>query len=134
MTSRRVRTVPGALTIFVVDDDPGLRSVIGELAEAAGDCRLWDTAATGEEALDRLARCDGDDRPDVVLLDVELPGIDGFAVARRQLAVDPATRIVLMSTHAADDLPPDAVSGGVLDFVSKVELSPSRLSSFRALL
>lgn len=126
-------TPPRELRLFVVDDDDGLRDAIGDLVAATGDCSVWGDAASGEEALERLAGGGDDDGPDVVLLDVELPGIDGIAVAERLLAADPSARIVLMSTHAREDLPAHAVSV-VARFVPKIELTPATLSSFRALL
>jgi DNA-binding NarL/FixJ family response regulator len=120
------------LTLFVVDDDDGLRAAIAEVVAATRDCSLWGAAASGEEALARFALCTGGDRPDVVLLDVELPGIDGFEVAARLAAIDSSVAIVLMSTHSRDDLPNDALAR-VARFVPKVELSPTTLSSLRNL-
>lgn len=124
--------MPRELSLFVVDDDAGLRDVISELAAVAGDCSVWGTASTGEEAIERLAACADTDRPDVVLLDVELPGIDGLDVADRLLDAECSTVVVLMSTHSRDDLPTPTVDR-VARFVPKIELSPAVLSSFRSL-
>lgn len=119
-----------ALSFFVVDDDAGVLQVLRELVAAATHCTLWGTAGSGEEALARLAEC-GDEAPDVVLLDVELPGIDGIDTARRHLAGHPLARIVLMSAHTLDDLPADLLAGGVTAFLHKSELSPKALADLR---
>jgi CheY-like chemotaxis protein len=94
------RRRPGARTILVVDDDDDVRSLIRAVVERRGYRVV--TAADGAEALDLIARA----APDLVLLDVDLPGADGPAVCRR-LKADPATRaipvlVLTVDTREAD--------------------------------
>jgi DNA-binding response OmpR family regulator len=84
--------------ILVVEDEGYLRGLIRLALERAG-FRVEDVA-DGEAALEAVAR----QRPDLILLDVDLPGIDGFAVCQR-LKQDPATRgiHILMLTAMSED-------------------------------
>jgi DNA-binding response OmpR family regulator len=85
-------------TILVVEDEDYLRGLIRLALERAG-YRVLDVA-DGEAALDAVAR----QRPDLILLDIALPGIDGFAVCQR-LKEDPATsgiRILMLTAMSED--------------------------------
>lgn len=66
-------------------------------------------------------------RPGVVLMDINLPGINGIEATRRILDTEPAARVVLLSTYAADDLPADAQSCGAAGYVRKDDLTPTAL-------
>lgn len=85
-------------TVLIVDDSADLRELL-RLTIERGPYRILE-AADGEEALAAVAA----DRPDLMLLDVELPKLDGFAVCRR-LKADAATRSIkiLMLTAAVQD-------------------------------
>jgi DNA-binding response OmpR family regulator len=85
-------------TILVVEDEDYLRGLIRLALERAG--YRVDDVADGEAALEAVAR----QRPDLILLDVDLPGIDGFAVCQR-LKADPSTAgiCILMLTAMAED-------------------------------
>jgi DNA-binding NarL/FixJ family response regulator len=105
-----------------VDDQAPFRRVARTLVRVAG-WRLVGEADSGEQAVALAAMT----RPDVVVMDIHLPGIDGIEATRRILAADPAVRVVLMSTYAADDLPSDAHACGAAAYVRKDDLSPARL-------
>src|SRR4051794_27269826 len=77
-------------------------------------------AETGEDAV-RLA---AELRPDVVLMDINLPGRNGIESTRDLLAVHPAAAVVLVSTYGAADLPPGAESSGAVGYLRKEELTP----------
>src|SRR5438093_5293135 len=102
MTSRPVDrpTLPGRDPggILVVEDEPYLRGLLRLALERAG-FRVRDVA-DGEAALEAVAR----QRPDLILLDIDLPGIDGFAVCQR-LKADPSTKgiRILMLTAMSED-------------------------------
>lgn len=111
--------------ILIVDDSPRFRATAAELLAAWG-FELFDVAADGPQALAAVAgRC-----PDGILLDVNLPGPDGFAVAASLAAACPAARIVLTSTDA-DCAPPQVMAtSAAAAFVPKQELA---LTNLRAL-
>jgi CheY-like chemotaxis protein len=104
-------------TILIVDDHPSFRAVARLLLESEGYDVVGE-APDGEEAL-RLA---AELAPDVVLLDLNMPGIDGFEVARR-LPAGPA--IVLVSSRDARDIGP--LEANVRGFIAKGELSGEAL-------
>jgi DNA-binding NarL/FixJ family response regulator len=115
-----------ATTVLVVDDHPGFRATARTLLEAEGFTVL-DEAADGTEALAKARAL----HPDVLLLDVQLPDLDGFEVARRLHSIGAAPAIVLVSSRDASDYG-DLIAGcGARGFVPKGELSGSAV---RALL
>ena len=81
----------GGSTVLVVDDEPGIRSAIRMILELEGYQVL--TAGTGEEALGQVARTP----PRVVLLDLTMPGLDGWQTHARLKDVAPALPVVFMS-------------------------------------
>ncbi len=99
--------------LLVVEDDDALRDILARRFEDAG--YAVDTAATGHDALAAVARA----VPDLVLLDVMLPGLDGLDVCRR-LRADHALLPILLLTARADEL--DRVVGlevGADDYITK---------------
>ncbi len=89
--------IPRRSRVLVADDTESVRSLFERLLSADGHDVV--SVADGRAALDAIQR----DRPDVILLDVEMPGIDGLEVCRR-LKADPATRLtpVVMVTGQTD--------------------------------
>jgi DNA-binding NarL/FixJ family response regulator len=81
-------------TLLLVDDHAAFRAHARVLLEAAGFIVVGE-AATGEEALTAVSRL----RPDIVLLDVVLPDLDGFAVCERLTGSEPGTTVVLTSSR-----------------------------------
>jgi DNA-binding NarL/FixJ family response regulator len=117
-----VQGVDMAFRILVVDDDPHFRHSADELLALLG-FELIGAAVDGEEAIAAAGRA----CPDGVLLDVNLPGGDGYAVAASLAAVCPAARIVLTSSDV-DDVPAAALTAcGATAFVPKTELATADL-------
>lgn len=85
-------------TILVVDDHPLNRELVADLLDSA-DCTVLQ-AEDGVGLIERVKR----EKPDLILLDLKLPGPDGFTLAR-QLKADPATRAVPIVALTADLLP-----------------------------
>ena len=77
----------------------------------------------GEDAVDRARSA----RPQLVLMDINLPGINGIEATRRIVEAAPDTVVVLMSTYTAEDLPADAGACGARRYVHKEDLSPDVL-------
>jgi DNA-binding NarL/FixJ family response regulator len=112
--------------VLVVDDHPAFRRVARALLARAG-LQVVGEAVDGASALAQAARL----RPDVVLLDVALPDIDGLAVcARLTAAAGPVPVVVLTSSR---DWSPDVVAAaGARAFVPKDRLSPDLLARVTA--
>ena len=107
---------PEFTSILVVEDDPGIRMVLEISLRSAGYAHVR-SAARGDEALEAAKR----QKPDLVLLDVMLPGLDGFAVCRgiRETPALAATRIVMLTARTQNE---DIVRGlecGADDYVTK---------------
>jgi CheY-like chemotaxis protein len=115
--------------ILIVDDSARFRATAPELLATWG-LELFDVAEDGPQALAAVARkC-----PDGILLDVNLPGPDGFAVAVSLAAACPMARIVLTSTDA-DCAPPQVVAtSAAVAFVPKQELATTDLRALFAAL
>jgi CheY-like chemotaxis protein len=113
--------------ILIVDDSARFRAAAAELLAGWG-FELFDVAADGPQALAAVAgRC-----PDGILLDVNLPGPDGFAVAASLAAACPAARIVLTSTDA-DCAPPQVIAtSAAMAFVPKQDLATTDLRALFA--
>lgn len=109
-------------TFLIVDDHPTFRATARALLEAEGFAVVGE-AADGAEALAKAAEL----RPDVVLLDVQLPDLDGFEVARRLAANGAESAVVLTSSRDRDDYGELIDDSGALGFVAKDELSGDAL-------
>jgi CheY-like chemotaxis protein len=110
-------------TVLVVDDNADFRDSARALLEAEGFAVVGE-AADGVEALATVRRV----RPEVVLLDIQLPDIDGFAVAE-QLASDPAPpAVVLISSRDASAYGARLTAARALGFIAKRDLSGSSLA------
>jgi DNA-binding NarL/FixJ family response regulator len=115
---------PVAWSVLIVDDHAGFRSSARALLEADGFDVLGE-AADGESAVEQARRL----RPQVVLLDVQLPGMDGFAVAE-SLAAEPAgPAVVLISSRSRGAYRRRLESTPARGFITKAEFSGECLSS-----
>ena len=83
------------IRVLIADDDPGMRLVMRKLVEKAEGCDLAGEAEDGEA----LLRLYDEQRPDVVLMDVEMPGMTGIECARAIQDRDPRTVIVFATAH-----------------------------------
>ena len=114
--------------VLIVDDQPPFRSVARIVVGLVGGWTVTAEAETGEDALSLAAST----HPEVVLMDINLPGINGIEATRRLLAAAPGTTVVLMSTYSADDLPADAADCGAVAYLRKEDLTPSALRALVA--
>jgi DNA-binding NarL/FixJ family response regulator len=114
--------------VLVVDDQAPFRSVAAAVVRRVRGWEVAGEAETGEEAVRLAAQL----APDVVLMDINLPGITGIEATRRIVAAVPDTAVVLVSTYGIDDLPHDARSCGAAGYVRKDDLTPRLLRDLLA--
>ena len=113
------------MRILVVDDDESVRGLVRDVLEVEG--HEVELAADGFSALRRLAAC----RPDAVVLDVMMPGMDGYAVLSRirSSEVDGDLPVIMLTAAADDSHAWQAWSGGVDYFLAK-PFEPTELLDF----
>ena len=111
-------------TVLIVDDHPAFRESASALLEAEGFAVVGE-AADGDEAITAVKRL----RPQVVLLDIQLPDLDGFTVAERLAAGPDPPTVVLISSREAAAYGPRLDGAAVMGFIPKRELSGSVLAS-----
>jgi two-component system NarL family response regulator len=118
------------LRVLITDDHALFRRGIQEVIDAEDDMRVVAEAGDGEEAI-RLAR---ELRPhglDVVLLDLNMPGLDGIATTRRLLAEDPDLSIVILTVSTLDEDLFEAARLGAVGFLSKRLSGPAIVRALR---
>jgi DNA-binding NarL/FixJ family response regulator len=111
--------------VVVVDDHPGFRLVAAEVVAAMDGFEVTDEADSAERALELLAHRH---EPTLVVMDVNMPGMDGVAATRALHGTNPDAFVLLVSSYAPTDLPADLASCGAIGFVSKELLSPRVLA------
>jgi len=119
-----VRTHP-PVEVVTVDDQEIFRAVVRDVIEATPGFRAVGEASSGEEAL----RVVGELEPQLVLLDVRMPGMDGIETAERLRAAHPHTVVVLVSLAESADLPSSAGDCGAAALVRKQDFGPALLRS-----
>ena len=112
-------------TVVIVDDHPSFRASARRLLEAEG-YEVIGEAPDGATAL-RVAR---DLLPQLVLLDVQLPDLDGFEIAARLTADGDGPAVVLTSSRDGGDYGPRVARSGARGFVAKGELTGAALEAF----
>lgn len=114
--------------VLVVDDHPIVRAGLVGLVDAADDLDVVGTGATGLEAV-RLAT---ELRPDVVLMDLRMPDLDGDEATARILAAVPSTRVVILTTYETDDAILRAIGAGASGYLLKAAPEDELLAGIRA--
>jgi DNA-binding NarL/FixJ family response regulator len=110
------------IRVLLVDDQQLIRAGLRMLCESASDLEVVGEASNGLEGV-RLA---GQVRPDVVLMDLRMPGLDGTAATARILAARPATRVVVLTTFDDDAHLYPALAAGACGFLAK-DVAPADL-------
>lgn len=114
---------PPGLTVWIVEDHDLYRRTLATLIDEAPDMRCALAAATFEEA---LAALEADAPPDIVLMDIGLPGLSGIEGARLLRARSPISRVVMLTVHEEDDKIFDALCAGASGYLLK-PASPERV-------
>ena len=104
-----------ALRILVVDDHPSVRSGLTKFLEHEPDLDVIGTASNGVEALAAAARL----RPDLVLMDVSMPGMDGIETTRQLVARNPELRVVMLTSVGGHSHMVEALRCGASAYVVK---------------
>ncbi|MGH3041024.1 MAG: response regulator transcription factor [Gaiellaceae bacterium] len=109
--------------VVTVDDQAVFRRVAREVVDATSGFEALGEASSGEEALQLADRVS----PDLVLVDVRMPGLDGLETTRRLIAAHPESVVVLITTEDAAAIPSAARSCGAAALIRKEEFAPATL-------
>ena len=116
------------IRLVIVDDHPLVRRGLCELFAAESDINVVDAVGDGDEAVRSvLAK-----QPDVVLMDVSMPDIDGIEATRRVLAVRPETRVVMLTSFAEHERVIEALDSGAIGYILKDAESDELVRGVRA--
>jgi DNA-binding NarL/FixJ family response regulator len=111
--------------VLIVDDQEPFRSAARLVVELTDGFEVAGEAGSGEDGLrlvDELA-------PDLILMDIKMPGMDGLEATRRIVADDPNARVVVLSTYEADEFQERAIEVGAIAFISKSDFGPGALEA-----
>jgi len=117
----------GVVRVVVADDQAAIRTGLVMILDSAPDIEVVGEAADGLAAV-RIAT---QQRPDVVLMDIRMPGIDGIEATRR-LVADRCCEVLVLTTFDLDDYVDDALAAGAAGFLLKSVDAPRLLDAVRA--
>jgi NarL family two-component system response regulator LiaR len=112
-----------AITVMLIDDHRVVRQGLRDFLELQEDIDVVGEASSGEEGA-QLAR---ELLPDVVLMDLVMPGIDGVETTRRVKAASPSSRVIVLTSFADDDKVFPAIKAGAISYLLK-DISPEELA------
>jgi two-component system, NarL family, invasion response regulator UvrY len=115
------------IKILLVEDHDLMRTGLCNILAGAGDLEVVGETATGEEAI-RLAR---DLKPDVILMDVELPGLSGLESTERILKTQPDIGIIILTAHSKPPLPARLLDIGASGYLTKACPSEELINAVR---
>lgn len=119
---------PVKIKVGIVDDDPLVRSALGLMLGGQADIEVVGEATDGQEAL-ALVRTSA---PDVVLMDIRMPRINGLEATRRVLTESRPPRVIVLTTFGADEYVVDALAAGADGFLLKDTPPPEIVAAIRA--
>ncbi|HEX6919549.1 MAG TPA: response regulator transcription factor [Actinomycetes bacterium] len=111
--------------VLVVDDQPAYRRALAAVVAETDGFEMVAESTSGEESLEAADRL----RPDLVLMDVNLPDIDGLEAARRMRASDSPPVVLLLSTYDEDAGEGFVAESGAAGYVTKSAFGPDRLAA-----
>ena len=115
--------VTAPVTVLIVDDQARFLTVAATVVERTAGFPLVGRAVDGGDAVEQAWQL----RPPLVLMDINMPVLDGIAAARRIVDGAPGTIVVLLSSYDRDDLPDGFAASGAVDYLHKEELDPAAL-------
>lgn len=113
------------IRILIVDDQLPFRTIARTVVGVTPGFSVTAEAASGEEAIALAPEV----QPQLVLMDINMPGINGVEATRELLQIVPDAVVILVSTYQADDLPSGADACGAAAYVHKEDLSPALIIS-----
>ncbi len=116
------------INVLLVDDHGVLRDGVQRLLESHTDIRVVATADDGHAAVERVAAL----RPDVVVMDISMPALNGLEATRRIVATSPATAVVILSMHSTPEITREAFTAGARGYLLKESAGDEVVKAVRA--
>ncbi|HXN24226.1 MAG TPA: response regulator transcription factor [Candidatus Dormibacteraeota bacterium] len=101
--------------ILIVDDNPKIRQIVRSVLEAQPECTVCGEASNGQDAIEKAAQL----HPDLVVLDLVMPLLNGLEVARVLSKTMPNVPLVMLTNHANKLIEPEARAAGIRAVLSK---------------
>jgi len=115
------------ITVLLVDDHDLVRTGIKRLLSDVPEIEVIGEASNGEDAV-KLAK---EKKPNVVLMDVKMPGIGGLEATRKMLRHDPNLKVIALSVHAAEPFPSKLLQAGASGYLTKGALLEQMVTAIR---
>jgi two-component system invasion response regulator UvrY len=115
------------ITVLLVDDHDLVRAGIKRLLSDVPEIEVVGEAGNGEDAV-KLAK---EKKPNVVLMDVKMPGIGGLEATRKMLRHDPNLKVIALSVHAAEPFPSKLLQAGASGYLTKGALLEQMVTAIR---
>lgn len=126
MTATPFRADP--IRVLIAEDQPVIRRAFATMLAMEPDLKVVAQAADGSEAIELCRQW----RPDVILMDLQMPRVGGIAAMKRILAELPGTQVIVLTTFDADDLVFEAISAGAQAYLLKDACEADILDTIRA--
>ena len=125
-------TTDQTFSVVCVDDNPQVADAIRVKLLRSGSFKWNGWAADGDEVLSLLA--DGSNCPDLIVLDLDMPGMDPFDATTQLLSVCPTARVVVFTGHVRKDLIERAVDAGAWGYVAKSDGADALVQALRGVM
>lgn len=113
-----MKNPPNPVRTLIVEDNPLTARLVEDFLSCESRFQVVGTAQSGEKALELATRC----QPDLVLMDVEMPGMNGLEATKRLLAAHPGLHVIIVSLHECAEVRAVAFKNGACGFVAKSRL------------
>ena len=117
------------LRVLIADDHEVVRAGVRSLLEEQPDCDICGEAVTGREAVALVEQL----RPDIVVLDITMPGLNGLEAARQILKAVPNVQVLILSVHESEELVREIVEIGAHGYILKSDAGRELAAAVRAL-
>jgi DNA-binding NarL/FixJ family response regulator len=112
-----------SVKVLIVDDQAAFRAAAREVVTATIGFEVVGEASSGEESIEAVQEL----QPDLVLMDINLPGIDGIEASVRIRSAHRGTAVLLLSTYDREEFGPRMRAAGAIAFMSKASFEPHSL-------